>query len=133
MQSKEEKEIKKAQVVCICPDCIPQEVQQKQNISKFSAKEAKLDKPQQKQNWEEIRKEFIGWYRQMLNQDPEFPTNFDIADWWLNKLSLSRSTFLEEVRESINKLQKYTGGSSVEPKDIRVKLQDILSTLATMK
>ena len=34
-----------------------------------------------------------------------------------------------EVVEKIEKLQKYTSGSSVEPKDMRVKLTDVINLI----
>lgn len=39
---------------------------------------------------------------------------------------------VETLRNNIDKIQKYTGGSSVEPKDIRVKLKDVLQLLSNL-
>lgn len=51
----------------------------------------------------------------------------------INEIRISNNKILSAVEEEIEKLQKYTGGSSVEPKDIRVKLNDILKIISDAK
>lgn len=35
---------------------------------------------------ESLRMEHRDWVKQQNNQDPEFPTNFDVEKWWLQKI-----------------------------------------------
>lgn len=46
-------------------------------------------------------------------------------------INLAVSKERERLLEGLDKVQKYTGGSSVEPKDIRVKLVDITNLINT--
>ena len=64
--------------------------------------------PKQTEGWEEmkkygitgrsdIQKKFIDWERQMTLQDPELPTNYDIAEWIEEALSSERKSLAEKI------------------------------------
>lgn len=48
-------------------------------------------------------------------------------------ISSSFTSLIEDMEKEVNGLQKYTGGSSVEQKDFRIKLKDILSIIDKYK
>lgn len=76
---------------------------------------------------EELKKEF----EQTILEYPYSDTE-ELNDEHEHIFKWSISKFDQLIKEKVDKieeLQKYTGGSSVEPKDVRVKLVDVLTIL----
>ena len=92
---------------------------------------------------EEIKKDFEEWCEKNTagfgsDDGDEFNISWDELQFYDSlvlkfnqSIDLAVSKERERVLEGLNKLQKYTGGSSVEPKDIRVKLVDITNLINT--
>ena len=89
--------------------------------------------PLQQKIIENFKKVYVTAYADILSEELLQSGNEWFEHFLLSALAQQQKEIIEEVENGVNKLQKYTGGSSVEPKDIRIKLSDILSHLATLK
>ena len=87
------------------------------------------------ENKQKLRLEYSQWYGQQCNQDPDSPTTFDMANFWLEKMDLQRQqdfeaieAWTEENKKSVNWSVKST---QVEKEDLSYNsaLSDLLTFL----